>query len=61
MPTYLAPGNYIEEKSGGSRSIEGVGTSVLGIVGVAQRADQHVNVAIPILNWMHFRPRVRRR
>lgn len=55
MPTYLAPGNYVEEKSGGSRSIQGVGTSTLGIVGVAQRHDQHVNVAVPIRNWLHFR------
>ena len=33
MPEYLAPGVYVEEVSFRSKSIEGVGTSVAGIVG----------------------------
>ena len=33
MPEYLAPGVYIEETSFRSKSIEGVGTSVAGLVG----------------------------
>ncbi|MEM1267345.1 MAG: phage tail protein, partial [Pseudomonadota bacterium] len=33
MPEYLAPGVYVEETSFRARSIEGVGTSVAGIVG----------------------------
>ena len=33
MPEYLAPGVYVEETSFRAKSIEGVGTSVAGIVG----------------------------
>ena len=33
MPEYLAPGVFIEEVSFRAKSIEGVGTSVAGIVG----------------------------
>ena len=36
MPEYLAPGVYVEETSFRAKSIEGVGTSTTGFVGVAR-------------------------
>lgn len=35
MPTYLAPGVYVEEKSSGIKPVEGVSTSTAAFVGVA--------------------------
>jgi phage tail sheath protein FI len=37
MPEYLAPGVYVEEVDTGNKPIEGVSTSTVGFVGVAQR------------------------
>ena len=37
MPEYLAPGVYVEEIEMGAKSIEGVGTSTAGFLGVAER------------------------
>lgn len=37
MPTYLHPGVYVEEVSGGARPIEAVGTSTAAFVGIAER------------------------
>jgi len=37
MPTYQAPGIYVEEQSSGSRPIEGVSTSVAAFVGVTEK------------------------
>jgi phage tail sheath protein FI len=37
MPTYLAPGIYMEEKSSGVKPIQGVSTSTAAFVGVAQK------------------------
>lgn len=37
MPTYLSPGVYVEEVSGGSKPIQGVGTAVAAFVGFAAR------------------------
>jgi len=37
MPTYLHPGVYVEEVSGGARPIEGVGTSTAAFVGIAEK------------------------
>jgi phage tail sheath protein FI len=37
MPTYLAPGIYLEEKSSGVKPIQGVSTSTAAFVGVAQK------------------------
>jgi phage tail sheath protein FI len=37
MPTYLAPGTYVEERSSGIKPIEGVSTSIAAFVGVAER------------------------
>lgn len=37
MPEYLSPGVYTEEKSGGSKSVEGVSTSTVGFLGQTER------------------------
>jgi len=37
MPTYLAPGIYVEERSSGSKPIEGTSTSVAAFVGVTEK------------------------
>lgn len=54
MPTYLAPGIYIEEQSWGPRPIEAVGTSVGGFVGAAPLVEAHPNEAVLITNWSQF-------
>lgn len=54
MPTYLAPGIYVEEVSGGARPIEAVGTSTAGFVGVAPDPTAHVNEYVDITNWSKF-------
>ncbi|MFN8530514.1 MAG: phage tail sheath subtilisin-like domain-containing protein [Anaerolineae bacterium] len=54
MPQYLTPDIYVEEVSGGARPIEAVGTSTAAFVGVAPRADAHVNEAVAINNWTEF-------
>ena len=57
MPTYLTPGIYVQEVSGGVNPIESVGTATAGFVGVAPDATAHVNEAVPIENWTQFRTR----
>src|SRR5436190_13650185 len=52
--TYLTPGVYVEEVSGGPRPIEAVGTSTAGFVGTSPRADAHPNEAYPVNNWSEF-------
>jgi uncharacterized protein len=54
MPNYLAPGVYIEEVPSGARPIEAVGTSTAAFVGVAPKADAHLNEALRINNWTQF-------
>lgn len=54
MPTYLAPDIYIEEVAGGTRPIQGVGTSTAGFVGVAPNPAAHLNEALAVNNWMQF-------
>jgi phage tail sheath protein FI len=54
MPAYLSPGVYIEELDTGARPIEAVGTSTAGFVGIAPKADAHVNEAVAINNWSQF-------
>ena len=51
--TYLAPGVYVEEVQSGSRPIEGVGTSVAGFVGFAEKGP--FNTATLITNWSQYR------
>ncbi len=54
MPTYLTPGVYVEEVSGGSRPIEAVGTSTPAFLGVAPNPGAHVNVPMAVNNWSQF-------
>lgn len=54
MPTYLTPGVYVEEVSGGSRPIEAVGTSTPAFLGVAPHAGAHVNEPQAVNNWSQF-------
>lgn len=42
MPEYLTPGVYIEETPSGHHPIEGVPTSVLGLVGPIERGPNEV-------------------
>ncbi len=51
--SYLAPGVYVEEVSGGSRPIEGVGTSVAGFIGFAEKGPY--NTPTLVTNWTQFR------
>lgn len=51
-PEYLSPGVYVEEKPGGAKPIEGVGTSVAGFVGFAEKGP--VNYPTFIANWGQF-------
>ena len=52
MPSYLAPGVYIEELPSGSRPIAPVGTSTAAFIGVAQKGP--VNQATLITNFSDF-------
>jgi phage tail sheath protein FI len=52
MPTYLAPGVYVEEVSSGSRPIEGVGTSIAGFAGFAERGP--VSEPTLVTNWTQY-------
>ena len=54
MPTYTAPGIYIEEVAGGARPIEAVGTSTAGFVGVAPAPEAHVGEVRGINGWAQF-------
>lgn len=54
VPVYRAPGIYIEELSRGAKPIEGVGTSVFGVVGEAPNSEAHVNQAKAVNNWRQF-------
>lgn len=51
---YTAPGVYIEEIASGSRPIEAVGTSTVGFIGAAPKADAHRGEAFPVTNWLQF-------
>jgi uncharacterized protein len=52
MPTYLAPGVYVEEVEAGSRPIEGVGTAVAAFVGFAERGP--FDTPTLVTNWGQF-------
>lgn len=54
MPTYLTPGVYIEEKPGGPRPIEAVGTSTAGFIGEAPDPNANPNEPVAINNWTQF-------
>lgn len=52
MPTYLAPGVFVEEVDSGSRPIEGVGTAVAAFVGLAEQGP--FNEPTLVSNWTQF-------
>src|SRR5215469_15083549 len=52
MPEYLAPGVYIEEIDTGPQPIEGVSTSITGMLGVTERGP--VDVPILITSYGEF-------
>jgi hypothetical protein len=52
MPTYLSPGVYIEEKEGGSRPLEGVGTAVAAFVGQTEKGP--VNQPTLVTSWSQY-------
>ncbi|HLG11889.1 MAG TPA: phage tail sheath subtilisin-like domain-containing protein [Dehalococcoidia bacterium] len=53
MPTtYQAPGVYVEEVPGGSRPIEGVGTSVAAFVGFTEKGP--LNQPVRVTNWTQY-------
>lgn len=54
MPTYMTPGIYIEEISGGTRPIAAVGTSTAAFLGVAPAAGKHLNEPVAVSNWSQF-------
>lgn len=51
MPEYIPPGVYIEEVDSGPRPIEGVSTSVAGIVGLTERGPAEIR---PISSFREF-------
>jgi uncharacterized protein len=62
MPTYLSPGVYIEERDGGTRPIEAVGTAVAAFVGFTERAEETqdgettslLSRPVAITNWTQY-------
>lgn len=54
MPSYRAPGVYVNEVPSGARAIGRVGTSSAGFVGVAAKADAPRDVVVAVDNWTQF-------
>jgi phage tail sheath protein FI len=54
MPTYRAPGVYVEEVPSGTHPIGAVGTSVAGFVGTAPDSSASPNKAVAVTNWTQF-------
>jgi uncharacterized protein len=54
MPTYMTPGIYVEEISGGTRPISPVGTGTAAFLGVAPAAGKHIGKPVAISNWSQF-------
>ena len=50
--TYLSPGVYVEEVSGGVKPIAGVGTSTGAFVGIAEKGV--IGKAVLVTNWTQF-------
>ena len=53
MAEYLSPGVYVEEYDSAPRSIEGVGTSTAGFVGLAEKG-QTVGSPVLVTNFSSF-------
>jgi phage tail sheath protein FI len=51
---YQTPGVYVEEVSSGAKPIESVSTTTAAFVGVAPKADAHVNEPYACNNWTEF-------
>jgi len=51
-PEYLSPGVYVEEVDRGTKPIESVGTSTLGVLGVSKKGPR--NEATLITNWSQY-------
>jgi phage tail sheath protein FI len=54
VPSYRAPGVYIEEVSTGSRPIEAFGTSVAAFLGTAPNKEINQHVPTACNNWEEF-------
>src|SRR6266498_5065975 len=54
MPTYRAPGVYVEEVPSGAHPIGAVGTSIAGFVGTAPDPSASPNKAVALTNWTQF-------
>jgi hypothetical protein len=62
MPTYLSPGVYIEERDGGTRPIEAVGTAVAAFIGFTEKAQEGndgeatslLSKPVAVTNWTQF-------
>jgi phage tail sheath protein FI len=52
MPSYLTPGVYVEEVQSGPRPIEGVGTAVAALVGLAETGPFHEPTLVT--NWDQY-------
>jgi phage tail sheath protein FI len=54
MPTYAAPGIYIEEVSTGTKPIAMATTSTAAFLGVTPATDAHLNEPLAVSNWSQF-------
>lgn len=54
MPEYLSPGVYIEEQDTGPEPIEGVSTSVTGLVGVTQMGPLDTNPPVLVTSFPEY-------
>ena len=54
LSSYLTPGVYVEEISGGPRPIQAVGTSTAAFVGEAPNVSARVNEGMAINSWAQF-------
>ena len=52
MPTYLSPGVYMEEVSGGPKPIEAVGTATAAFVGFTEKGP--LNAPTLVTNWPQY-------
>jgi len=52
--SYLTPGVYVEEVSGGARPIQALGTSVAAFLGAAPDAGKRIQEAVAVNNWTEF-------
>ena len=58
MAEYFSPGVYVEEYDNSPRSIEGVGTSTAGFVGLAEKG-QTVGTPLLVTSYRSFAQTIR--